>query len=870
VALKVIKPGMDTARVLARFAAERQALALMDHTNIAKVLDAGSTEAGRPYFVMEQVKGVPITKYCDELHLPLRDRLELFVPVCQAIQHAHQKGIIHRDIKPSNVLVCIQDGKPVPKVIDFGVAKALHQKLAERTMYTEVGAVLGTLEYMSPEQAELSALDIDTRADIYALGVLLYELLTGSTPLDRKRLKQAALTEAMRLIREEEPVRPSTRLTQSKDSLASLASLRRTEPSRLTKEVRGELDWIVMKCLDKDRTRRYETANGLARDVQRYLNDEAVEACPPSTSYRLRKFARKNRQLLATAAAFALFLVLAALFSSFQAWRARAAELRALDNEAQVSRERDEAVAQRQRADRNYVLARQAVENYLSKVADNERLKGADLHDMRKELLESALRFYEQFAREKSDDPEQAAERGRAYYRLGQVRELLGEGEKARSDFRQMETIFAQLAGSHAEVPEYRRYLALSHYALADSLTRAAQYKDSDQPRRAALAIQEKLVAEYPRVPEYRKELADTHQALAYIMPGGSTRLAEDWENEYREALRLRRQLVKDFKDETKYAVDLCSARIFFGNALDSAGRIADGEREIRQSLEELERFPEQLRKTVRLRKAEASAHNGLDICYMKQGLSDKALVEAQRALDIHAALAKEFSSEPHKRQVVAWMHVNLGGRYQALHRWQEAEQEFLRALELLEDLKAKFPEEIDYAGDAGWRQRELAVLCLRQGRSAEALDWCDHAEKNFRLKYEKTGSEDSKDGLDRVPAYRARALAQLKRYPKALDEVQRCGAKPGDPFNLACAYSLLSAAALQDATLIPLERDKLSEARAKRAIELLGGIDWKKQAHWYIEPLKTDKDLEPLRLRPEFRDLVEQAEKALAKPAGK
>jgi serine/threonine protein kinase/tetratricopeptide (TPR) repeat protein len=871
VALKVIKPGMDTARVLARFAAERQALALMDHTNIAKVLDAGSTEAGRPYFVMELVKGVPITKYCDELHLPLRERLELFVPVCQAIQHAHQKGIIHRDIKPSNVLVCIQDGKPVPKVIDFGVAKALHQKLAERTMYTEVGAVLGTLEYMSPEQAELSALDIDTRADIYALGVLLYELLTGSTPLDRKRLKQAALTEAMRLIREEEPVKPSTRLTQSKDSLASLASLRRTEPGRLTKEVRGELDWIVMKCLDKDRTRRYETANGLARDVQRYLNDEAVEACPPSTGYRLRKFARKNRQLLATAAAFAIFLVLAALFSVFQAWRARAAELRALDNEAQASRERDEAVAQRQRAKRNYDLARQAVENYLSKITDNERLKEADLHGMRKELLESALPFYEQFAKEGGDDAEQAAERGRAYYRLGQVRDLLGEGEKAQSDFRKMETIFAQLVDSHPKVADYRRYLALSHYGLADSLTKAAQYTESDQPRRAALKIQKQLVAEYPTVPEYRKELADTHQALAYIQPSGSPRLALGWENEFRQTLFLRRQLVEEFKDETKYAVELCHAQIKFGSALQIAGRDAEAEREVRHFLEELERFPKQLRNTVELRKSEALAHTCLDFAYARQGLYDKALVEAQRALDIHAALAKKFPSVPVYRQEHAWMHVNLGLKYQGLRRWKEAEQEFLRAMELLEDLAARFPEDTEYAADAGFRQLQLAVLCLRQGgRSDEALNWCDRAEKNLRLDYEKKRSEDSQVGLDRVPAYRAHALAQLNRYPKALAEAQGCGEKPREPFHLACAYSLLSAAALQDAKLTPPVRDKLSEDRALRAIELLGGIDWKNRAHWYIEPLKTDKDLEQLRSRPEFRDIVEQAEKALAKPAGK
>jgi serine/threonine protein kinase len=230
VALKVIKPGMDSARVLRRFEAERQALALMDHTNIARVFDAGAAAGGRPYFVMELVKGVPITRYCDELHLSVRERLELFVSVCQAIQHAHQKGIIHRDIKPSNVLVAVQDGKPIPKVIDFGVAKALHQRLTDQTMYTEIGQVLGTLEYMSPEQAELSPLDVDTRADAYSLGVVLYELLTGTTPLDPKGVRRAAFSEVLRQIREVEPPRPSTRLTQSKESLAGLAAQRRTDP----------------------------------------------------------------------------------------------------------------------------------------------------------------------------------------------------------------------------------------------------------------------------------------------------------------------------------------------------------------------------------------------------------------------------------------------------------------------------------------------------------------------------------------------------------------------------------------------------------------------------------------------------------------
>ncbi len=309
VALKLIKNGMDSRHVLARFGAERQALALMDHPNIAKVFDAATTDTGHPFFVMELVKGIPITRFCDERRLTLRERLELTIPVCQAVQHAHQKGIIHRDLKPSNVLIALYDGKPVPKVIDFGVAKATGPQLTDQTLYTEFGAVVGTLEYMSPEQAELNQVDIDTRSDIYGLGVLIYELLTGSTPLERKRVKEALFLEILRLIREEESPRPSMRLSTTEE-LPSIAACRHVEPRKLSGLVRGELDWIVMKALEKDRNRRYETANGLAADLRNYLDDRPVQACPPSARYRFRKFARRNKVALTIALVLAAGLLL--------------------------------------------------------------------------------------------------------------------------------------------------------------------------------------------------------------------------------------------------------------------------------------------------------------------------------------------------------------------------------------------------------------------------------------------------------------------------------------------------------------------------------------------------------------------------------
>jgi len=357
VALKIIKPGMDTKQVIARFEAERQALAMMDHPNIAHVLDAGSTDSQRPYFVMELVRGIPITEYCDKNKLDTRARLKLFVSVCQAVQHAHTKGIIHRDLKPSNVLVTLHDGVPVPKIIDFGVAKATNQQLTERTLFTSFAQMVGTPLYMSPEQAEMSGLDVDTRSDIYSLGVLLYELLTGTTPFDRNRIHTAAYDEVRRIIREEEPDKPSTRISTMGEASDTVSARRATDPKKLKQLLRRELDWVVMKALEKDRTRRYETASALVAEVTRYLNGEPVEACPPSTVYRMRKYIQRNRTAVAVASGFVLFLVTSSAVSWVLYANARRARNQAVAAQADFRVQRDRAVGAERASTMNLKLA---------------------------------------------------------------------------------------------------------------------------------------------------------------------------------------------------------------------------------------------------------------------------------------------------------------------------------------------------------------------------------------------------------------------------------------------------------------------------------------------------------------------------------
>ena len=452
VALKLIKPGMDSRAVLQRFEQERQALALMDHPNIAKVLDGGITPNGQPFFVMELVDGLPLTKFCDEAKLTPKERLELFVPICQAVQHAHQKGIVHRDLKPANILVTLIDGKPVPKVIDFGVAKATAGKLTDETLATQFGAVVGTLDYMSPEQAGFSGEDIDTRSDIYSLGVILYELLTGLRPIDAARLKKAALTEMIRIIREEEPSKPSTRLSTDA-SLPSLAALRQTEPRKLMTMLRGDLDWVVMKCLEKERDRRYETASGLARDIQRYLADEVVEARPPSAGYRLRKFASRHRGQVVAASLVLLSLVLGMVGTTWGLIRAARA------NTALAAANAD-LTAANTKVQARYNLAVDAIKTFHTGVSEDFLLKQNQFKELRDRLLKSAADFYGKLSALLGNETDLASRRALAAsnFELADLTDKVGRKEEALAAHRAVLAARKALAaGPEADAETTRR-----------------------------------------------------------------------------------------------------------------------------------------------------------------------------------------------------------------------------------------------------------------------------------------------------------------------------------------------------------------------------------------------------------------------------
>ena len=698
VALKIIKPGMDTRQVIARFEAERQALALMDHPNIARVLDAGATDSGRPYFVMELVRGISITDYCDQNNLPVHERLDLFVHVCHAVQHAHQKGIIHRDLKPSNVLVTLHDGRPVPKVIDFGVAKATNQQLTEKTLFTNFAQMVGTPLYMSPEQAEMTSLDIDTRSDIYSLGVLLYELLTGTTPFDKKRMREAAYDEIRRIIREEEPQKPSTRLSSLGATRTAIAAHRHADPNRLSQLLRGDLDWIVMKSLEKDRTRRYETANGLARDVQRYLTDQPVEACPPSAGYRFRKFARRNRVALMTGVLISSLLILGTVVSTWQAIRATRAERvadMAREDEAEqrivaeeerieaekqrtlAEAQRNDANEQRRQAEANLQKARKAVDEYFTLVSESTLLDVPGLQPLRKELLEAALRFYEGFATERKNDPAALADLAVTYMRVAEICHVTDRNDDAIAAIDKALDTIDRLRREFPNDRAHHRKLA----GFWKGHRRAQSGTEMPKNPQAALASLVRLI--------------DTMQILATENP-----------------------------DELRFRSDIAALCFRTGDLLISFHQADAGVKYFERSqviLEELVRdrpnVPEH-----RADLARVYQYLGSSLPIVGYGLDGEAA--SHKALSLREQLVAELPNVPQHRADLVFSLAKCGG---ILIQREPAQAEMLlrRARELAKSLVREYPENVVYreqlmAATAGWVA--FAVSSGKQDTLKEAI----------------------------------------------------------------------------------------------------------------------------------------------------
>lgn len=600
VALKIIKPGMDTRQVIARFEAERQALALMDHPNIARVFDAGATESGRPYFVMELVRGVTITDYCDQNNLPVRERLDLYIHVCHAVQHAHQKGIIHRDLKPGNVLVTSNDGRRVPKVIDFGVAKATNQQLTEKTLFTNFSQMVGTPLYMSPEQAEMPSLDIDTRSDVYSLGVLLYELLTGMTPLDGQRLRQVGYEEIRRMIREEEPQKPSTRLSSLGATQTAIAAHRQVDPQRLSRLMRGDLDWIVMKSLEKDRTRRYETANGLARDVQRFLSDQPVEARPPSARYRFRKFARRNRAAMMIGLLFATVIVLGGFVSAWQAIRAtrsehianaarvdEARQRRIAENERAVAEtQRVEADEQRRQAEANLQQARRAVDEYFTLVSESTLLDVPGLQPLRKNLLEAALRFYREFAAVRAKDPVALADLAVTYLRVAEIYHATDRNDDAIAAVDSALSVIDRLHGEFPDDKSHHRRLA----GFWKGSRRLQSGTTMPKNPRAAFASLDRLIdtmqtlaTENPDEPRFRSDVAALCLRTGDLLSSDDQKLAAV--KYFEKSKAVLEELVRDQPNVPEHRADLARVDEYVAASLPFVGREQDAETASRHAL---------------------------------------------------------------------------------------------------------------------------------------------------------------------------------------------------------------------------------------------------------------------------------------------
>jgi tetratricopeptide (TPR) repeat protein/tRNA A-37 threonylcarbamoyl transferase component Bud32 len=720
VAVKLIRADRwQSKAILARFEAERQAIALMNHPHIAKMLDAGTTEAGAPYFVMDLVKGTPLTDFCDAHRLSVPDRLDLFLRICSAVQHAHQKGIIHRDLKPSNILVESHDGKPVPKVIDFGLAKAATGlQLSERTLFTAFGSVIFTPQYMAPEQATASAVDVDTRADIYALGVVLYELLTGTTPITRESLRQAAVDEMLRLVREQEAPMPSSRLKTS-ESTPNIAANRQTEPAKLGRFVRGDLDWIALKALAKERDRRYETSSGFARDIERFLKHQPVAAGPPTAAYRLRKFVRRNRGRVIAAS-----LVLAALLAgiagtSFGLLRARRALAReaaqrklAQDKEREAQSEKRKAIEFRDKA----LDALRATTG-----PDVEKLIGAknELGANEKAYLEAIAARWLKFAQQEGTDEQTRAIQAEGHIGVGLLWARLGRTEEARTELEQAKAIHEKLAAEFPTAHGYREALASSHHDLGIVLEKLGRWAEAESHFGKALGLREKLAAEFPNAPVLRDKLAHSHSSLGGIL--GRLGRSVEAERHHRQALALKEKLAAEFPNVSGYRDSLAMGYNNLGILLDDLGRRSEAEKEHLQALAIWQKLAAEFPMVRDYQEVLAASHYNLANLLNDQRRLAEAEAHHRQGLVIAEKLAAEYPSSLVYRRALAQGHINLGNLLQFRGQIALAEESYRKGMVIAGKLATEFPTVPGYREDLAVGHNSLGALLHKAGQAALA-----------------------------------------------------------------------------------------------------------------------------------------------------
>jgi serine/threonine protein kinase/tetratricopeptide (TPR) repeat protein len=716
VAVKLIRVERGHSKtILSRFEAERQAIALMDHPHIARLLDAGEAPpahaggAPRPFFVMELVKGVPLTDFCDAQKLGIPERLRLFMQVCAAVQHAHQKGVIHRDLKPSNVLVESHDGKPVPKIIDFGLAKATTGlQLSEHTLFTAFGTVMGTPLYMAPEQASASALDVDTRADIYALGIILYELLTGTTPITRDTMKKAALEEMLKLIREQEVPTPSSRLS-SAASGPSVAANRQTEPAKLGRFVKGDLDWIVLKALAKERDRRYETANGFAKDIERFLDHEPVTAGPPTAGYRFRKFARRNRAMLAMVSVVAAALVVGTAVATWQAMRATKAEALA---DARLEAER----RARQDADTNFQTARKAVDDYFTVVAGSSLLDSPGMEPLRKQLLETAMRYNVEFIRQRGDDPKLQADVAAAHIRVAEITYLVGgHFDQWFPHLRDGVDMITQMIADGRDTPEVQQRLARIRLSMGSAQPATTQTPDNEavfRYLRQNARNWEKLVHDNPQSADFQDALAGISLYLAQgIFYGGE---AATWSDR---AIELWEKLKREHPDVQSYRMNLARAYELRGHMMARARRTQDSDEAFEKSL--------QLRRDLTRESPEKASHTAwLAASYRTIGEAQhfrnqpmRAEKTLRQALSLLEKLVADSPGVQTYQDELARTQLLLATVLKKLGRSQEAQAAYRHALGGFEQLVVAFPRAARYQTQLLQTAKELGQLLEASGQ---------------------------------------------------------------------------------------------------------------------------------------------------------